>query len=418
MKISSIVAREIFNNLGWPTIECEIFLDNGLSVKASVPSGTSVGPYEALELHDGGMRLMGRGVAKAIESIEKYLAPHFIGKIPNAIEMDLKIIELDGTSDKSRLGSNATLALSMALYRAQALVEDIELYEIIALGLDAQTVSFPVPMLNSINGGKHANNNLRFQEFMIVPIGATNFRHSFENAVMVYHELENILKKESLPIARGIEGGFAAGFKNDLHALDILTHAIESAEEKYKISSIIALDVAASEFYNKTNQLYQWYSEQLTTQEMIEFYINLIKKYPIYSIEDPFDVEDILGWKEFTTLFKNSIQVVGDDIFATNSELLGNNGGQLATACIIKPNQIGTVTESLQAVKVAGHEGLQIIASHRSGDTADTFIADLAVGASAGQIKCGAPIHSERIEKYNRLLALEDDLIGMLIHNS
>lgn len=418
MKISRIVGREIFNCLGWPTIECEIYLDNGMSVKASTPSGTSVSPYEALELHDGGMRLMGKGVTKAIDSLEKYLAPHFVGKVPHAVEMDLKIIELDGTQDKSRMGSNATLALSMALYRAHALVEGLELYEVIAHALNVQTVSFPVPMLNVINGGMHANNNLRFQEFMIVPIGTTNFRHAFEDSVVIYHELENILKKEGISTATGLEGGFAAGFKNDIHALDILMNAIEISEEKYKISSIIALDIAASQFYNPTTQRYTWQAEQLTTSDMLDLYKNLIKKYPIYSIEDPFAVEDILGWKELTATMKSSIQIVGDDIFATNMNHISNNGDQLATACLIKPNQIGTVTESLQAIQVANQLGLQTIASHRSGDTADSFIADLSLGASTGQIKCGAPIHSERIQKYNRLLKIEDDLTTMLLQAS
>lgn len=416
MKISRIIGREIYNCLGWPTVECEIFLENGESVKASVPSGTSIGGYEALEIHDGGLRLQGRGVTKAIENIEKYLAPWFIGKEPHAIEMDLKIIELDGSQDKSRLGSNATLALSMALYRAHALIEGLELFELIAYATGSDTVSLPFPMLNIINGGMHANNALQIQEFMIVPVGATNFRTSFENAVIVYHELESILQKEGISTATGYEGGFCNGFENDTQALDMLIRAIESAEQKYKATCVIALDVAASELYNPNTKLYAWNKEQLTSSEMLTMYKDLLKKYPIYSLEDPFSQYDTQGWKDLTRELKSTVQIAGDDIFATQLYHIAQGVDQeLATACVIKPNQVGTITESLQAIKLAKTLGLQTIASHRSGDTSDAFIADLALGASTGQIKCGAPRHSERLEKYNRLLSLEDDLTLRLL---
>lgn len=416
MKISRIVGREVFNCLGNPTVACEIFLENGTSVTASVSSGTSIGTYEALELYDGGLRLNGRGVRKAIDHIEKYLAPRFVGYEPNAVEMDLKIIEFDGSTDKSRLGSNATLALSMALYRAQALVEGLELFELIAYAVGAETVSIPFPMLNVINGGRHAQNSLSIQEFMIVPVGAPNFRTAFEHALYVYRELELILIKQGMPLGTGYEGGFCEGFKDDYHALDILLEAIEKSQEKYGATCVMALDVAASQFYNPATKLYAWHKEKLSTQEMIEKYKKITQSYPIYSLEDPMSPQDIHGWQLITQVLKDKVQIAGDDLFATQLMHIAQGYEQsLANACIIKPNQVGTITEALQAVKLAKNFGMQTIASHRSGDTADTFIADLALGASTGQIKCGAPRHSERIEKYNRLLSLEEDLTLRLL---
>jgi enolase len=411
MKIKHIMAREIFDSRGWPTVQCEIVLDNGQSVSASVPSGKSVGSYEALEIRDGGTRLLGRGVLKAVENIEQVLGPQFIGLEPNGIEMDLKIIEIDGSSDKSRLGANATLALSMALYKAEALADGIELYELMAYFMGADSVRLPFPMINIINGGVHANNNLSIQEFMIVPVGAASFRAAFEAGVMVYYELGEILKSQGKSIAVGDEGGYASYFDSDIEALEVLTQAIEQSNKRHSSSCIIALDVAANQIYDATTKLYKLGTEFLTADELIDFYQELVDKYPIFSIEDGLAESDWENWQKMTKRLAGKIQIVGDDIFATNIYRVAQGIiDEVASSVIIKPNQAGTVTEALQAIKLCKARNINTIGSHRSGETEDTFIADLAVGASLGQIKAGACCRSERLAKYNRLLAIEDAL--------
>ncbi len=411
MKIERIIAREIFDSEGWPTVQCEIFLENGESVKASVPSGISVGSYEALEMYDGGSRFQGRGVRKAVQNIEQIIAPHFIGEEPNAIEMDLKMVELDGTEDASRLGSNALLAVSMALYRAEAYCEGIELYEFIAALTDAQTVSIPFPLLNVINGGAHVSNGLRIQEFLLMPIGTQTFRSAFEVAVMTFHELGELLKKKGRSTAVGPEGGYACSFKSEREALDLMLEAIEQVNSRHALSCVMALDVAASQFYDEATGLYHWHDKTLNSDELIAYYEELVSQYPIYSIEDGLSQDDWEGWQTMTRVFDQKIQIVGDDLLATNADrIITASEERAVTSVIIKPNQVGTVTQTIQAIMLCKERGLHTIVSHRSHETEDTFIADLAVGTSSGQLKAGSCCRSERVAKYNRLLAIEDTL--------
>lgn len=413
MKITRIIGREIYDSRGLPTVECELFLENGESVLSRVPSGLSTGVYEAVELRDGGKRLLGKGVRKAIENIETLIAPALIGHEPLGMEMDLKLLELDGTTDKSRLGSNTLLAVSMAIYKAEALSEKLELYELIAYYMGSDSVSLPYPLLNIINGGMHANNKLRIQEFMIVSIGAPTFRAAFEAAALVYHELKALLIKKNKSTALGDEGGFAAGFESDIQALDFLLEAIAAASINNSVGCIIALDIAASQYYNATTQLYSWQNQELTSNELIDYYKKLVDTYPIYSIEDGLSEDDWSGWIAMTKALENKIQIVGDDLFVTNPYRIAQGSiDHAATSVIIKPNQIGTVTETLQALKLCKTTNLNTIISHRSGETEDTFIADLAVGASAGQIKAGS---CTRAAKYNRLLSIEDALAFSLL---
>lgn len=416
MKIARIVAREIFDSRGWPTVQCEIILENGQSVISSVPSGISTGYYEALELRDGGKRIFGKGVLKVVENIEHIIAPLFVGKEPQAVEMDLKMIEVDGTFDKSRLGANSILAVSMALYRAEALVNSLELYELIAYTLGTDTVSLPFPFLNVINGGLHASNKLSIQEFMIVPVGASNFRSAFEAGILVYHTLASLLKSRNKSVAVGDEGGFACGFESNTEALDILFEAIERVSTMHSLSCVMAIDVAASQFYDANTKLYNWQDKQLTSDEMISFYQDLANQYPIYSIEDGLAEDDWVGWKKMTKALENKAQVIGDDLFVTNIfRIAQGSDEQIANCVIIKPNQIGSITECLQAIKLCKSRQLNTIVSNRSGETEDTFIADLAVGASSGQIKAGGCSRSDRLAKYNRLLAIEDNLTLSLL---
>lgn len=411
MKIARIIAREIYDSEGWPTVQCEVVLDNGDSVIASVPSGTSVGAYEALEMHDGGSRFQGKGVQKAIQNIEHAIAPLFIGHVPNALEMDVQMIECDGTEDKSRLGANAILAVSMALYRAEAHMEGLELYEFIAAMCNAQTVSIPFPLLNVINGGAHTQNNLRIQECMLMPIGAQTFRSAFEVAALTFHELGELLKKHGISTAVGPEGGYACGFSGEQQALDLMLEAIEQVNSRHALSCVMALDVAASQFYDEKTGLYSWHDKMVTSDELIAYYEKLVTQYPIYSIEDGLSQQDWQGWQKLTKTLAQKVQIVGDDLIATNMKrIIMASEEQAVTSVIIKPNQVGTITETIQAIMIAHERGLNTMVSHRSRETEDTFIADLAVGTSAGQIKTGSCARSERVAKYNRLLAIEDEL--------
>lgn len=418
MKITRVVAREIYNSEGWPTVQCELFLENGLSVQASVPSGTSVGVHEAMEFRDGGTRLSGRGVLKALESIEQKIAPLLIGSSPKALELDLRMIELDGTPDKSKLGANAMLAVSMALYRAEALVESIPLYEFFAELLALESVSMPYPFLNVINGGVHANNGLRIQEFMIVPVAGSSFRTSFELGTQIFHELGDLLKKEGRSTAVGIEGGYVCGFQNEKEALDLLVAAIQKATTESDAECSIALDIAASHFYSPQKELYQWGDELYTNDQMIAYYESLISQYPICSIEDGLSQDDWEGWKKMTQGLGSLVQIVGDDLSVTDIYRMVKAAEEEAlTSVIIKPNQIGTITEVLQALSFCEHRGLQAIVSHRSLETEDSFIADLVVGSNAGQLKAGSCCRSEHLAKYNRILAIEDELTFALLND-
>lgn len=412
MTIEAIIAREIFDSRGLPALECELVLCDGTSVTASVPSGLSRGKHEAHELRDGGSRLMGKGVLKAIKAIEKKIAPRLIGHEPNVVQADVMMIELDDTDDKSKLGANAILAVSMAVCRAQALVEGSELYEMIAYLCDFDSVILPCPMFNMINGGMHANSPIHVQEFMLMPTGLSSFRASMELGSELFYTLKKHLEKAGRSTARGDEGGFIADFRDEQEALDMLAAVIEETSPSHEGSVMIALDVAASRLFNPSSGLYTWYDRQISADELIEWYAQLAKHYPLYSIEDGLAEDDWDGWQKLFQTLGGRVQLVGDDIFVTNPQRIWEGiEANCANAVVIKPNQIGTITETLQAIKLCKEYDRKIVVSHRSGETNDSFIADLAVGASAGQIKAGGMTQGERMAKYNRLLTIEDMLL-------
>lgn len=412
MKIAHINAREIFNSRGMPTIECEIILDNGMSACASVPTGTSRGEKEAVEMRDGGFRLMGTGVLKAVQTLEQVIAPILIGREPNLIRMDEDMKALDGTENKSRLGANTILAASMAIAKIQARMEDIELYELIAYLCEYELVALPFPMFNLINGGAHAHNNLQIQEFMIMPVGVSTFHAAMEVAVTLSQMLKKVLEQNGYSTAVGDEGGFAPDLHHDTQALDFIMEAIEYVQQDFEGSIMIALDCAASQFYNRQTKTYNWHGKNMSSKDMISWYARLAEQYPLYAIEDGLSEHDWEGWQELTALLGNKIELVGDDIFVTNSDLIWEGiDYNIANTVLIKPNQVGTVTEALQAIKLCKEYDRNVIVSHRSGETNDTFIADLAVGTSAGQIKAGGLSRGERMAKYNRLLKIEDELL-------
>lgn len=409
MKIIKIAAREIYDALGWPTVECLITLENEQVVCASVPHGTSRSIHEAHELRDSGKRLFGKGVRKAIENIEEVIAPEFVGKMPSVIDMDSAMIELDGSDDKHKLGANAILAVSIALLRAQAACMERELYEVVAHLIGAQTVTLPFPLFNMIAGGAHAVNNLRFQEFLILPVGSQSLRQAMESAVIFYHTLQKLLYKKGKSILTNMEGAFAPDLTDEREALDLLVEVMERLSDQYSYK--IGLDVAASQFYDSETKLYDLRDKKLSNEELIEWYKELADEYPIYSIEDGLSQDDWDGWQLMMDKMGSTTQLVGDDLFATDPVRLWHGiEAKAATAAIIKPNQIGTVTQTLQSIQLCQDYGLNIVVSHRSGETNDSFIADLAVGTSSGQIKAGAPTHGERLAKYNRLLGIEDQL--------
>jgi enolase 1/2/3 len=412
MKITKVIGREIYDSRGMPTLECTLILEDGVQVSASVPSGLSRSSYEACELRDGGHRLMGAGVLRAIENLEQIIAPELIGKNPDLVPMDIKMIEMDGTKNKSFLGSNALLAASIAICKAQAYINDMETYELIGYLCNADAVSLPFPMFNVINGGRHVNNNLMIQEFLIVPAGAQNFRQSLEIGVTVFHALKKILTKLGKSTNVGSEGGFAPAFDDDRQALDCIVNAIEHLDESLQDSVVIGIDVAASQLYDHATKTYRWRGKSITSQELVGAYAELLDMYPIYSIEDGMSELDNHGFQLMMNTLGDSIQIVGDDLFATNIERIAYGiENNLANAVVIKPNQIGTVSETLQALMWCKENDVNTIVSHRSGETNDTFIVDLAVGASAGQIKAGGCSRGEHMAKYNALLRLEDELI-------
>jgi enolase 1/2/3 len=411
MKISRVIGRELYDSRGLPTVGCEIVLENGISVYSSVPSGMSRGRYEAYELRDGGKRLWGKGVLKAVENIDMIIGPELIGKEPDAAPMDRILIELDGTEEKSYLGANALLAVSMALYRAQALAEEIHLFELIAYVFGADTVSLPFPLFNVINGGRHAHNKLTIQECLIVPVGASSFREAMEVGLVFFTALKQVLERHGQQIIIGDEGGFAPQVTSDTQALDFLMEAIEKCVVEEEKQCVIALDMASSQFYDATVKKYYMHGRAYTADELLTWYQGLVETYPIYSIEDGLAEDDLEGWRLMAQVLEPSIQIVGDDIFATNPHRVKKGIEEsLANAVVIKPNQIGTVTEALQVARLSKMHGMQTIVSHRSGETEDSFIADFAVGTSAGQFKGGGLCRSDRMAKYNRLLTIEDTL--------
>lgn len=412
MKIKHIFGREVYNSRGWPTVQCEIVLDDGSVFYASVPTGMSRGSYEARTVHDGLDRLWGRGVKRAVDIIEGVIAPEFIDKEPHAINADLRMLDLDGTPDKSRLGANAMLAVSMAMYRAHAHTEGVELFEFMGHVFGAESVSIPFPMFNMINGGLHAQNTLNIQEFLVVPIDVENFAAAMEVGAVIFHELGNTLKQYKKGIVFGDEGGYAPQFANDIEALDILGETLVKVNAQYGFSAFCALDVAASRFYDRSTATYTLDGEKLTADDMVKYYETLLANYPISSIEDGLSEDDWDGWILMTNRLKDRVQIIGDDLFVTNPQrIIHGIQAQAATSVLIKPDQIGTVTEALQAIQVSRENDLMVVVSHRSGDTEDPFIADLAVATSASLIKTGGLTRSERLAKYNRLLVIEDHLM-------
>lgn len=415
VKIKSVHARQILDSRSNPTLEVDVTLSNGAMGRAAVPSGASTGAYEAVELRDGNKNYYnGKSVLNAVNNVNKIISKTVVGlNCFDQKNLDKKLIELDGSVNKANLGANAILGVSLATAVAAANAKGVPLYRY--LGKES---ILPVPMLNILNGGKHADNNLNIQEFMIVPTGAKTFSQALEWSSNIYHELKELLKNKNLSTGVGDEGGFAPNLKDDEEALDFIVRAIKKAGLKLGGDVGIALDVAASEMFNEAQKIseegkyYFWKTKKLfTTEKLIEYYQKLVKKYNIISIEDGLAEEDWEGWAKLTKILGNKIQLVGDDLFVTNVERLKKGIKQkCANAILIKVNQIGSLTETIEAIKLAQKNGYGVIVSHRSGETEDTFIADLAVGLGCGQIKTGAPCRSERVAKYNQLLRIEEKL--------
>jgi enolase len=409
-EIIDVNAREILDSRGNPTVEAEVFLGSGAVGRAAVPSGASTGKREALELRDKrSKRFGGKGVQKAVDNIMKVIAPAIIGlDAADQNALDAHMISLDGTANKSKLGANAILAVSLAAARAAANAFDIPLYRYIG-GINARYL--PIPMMNIINGGAHAGNNLDIQEFMILPIGAKNFAEAVRMGAETFHALKSLLKKDGLNTAVGDEGGFAPDLRANEEAIKQIMQAIEAAGYSPGKDVGIALDAAASEFYKNGKYVLASEKKSMTAAEMIDYYEDLINRYPILSIEDGLAEQDWKGWRLMTDRLEGAIQIVGDDIFVTNPKILSKGIEEgVANSILIKLNQIGTLSETLDAVALAESAGYTTVISHRSGETEDTFIADLAVGVNAGQIKTGSMSRSDRIAKYNQLLRIEQEL--------
>ncbi|MCI6988753.1 MAG: phosphopyruvate hydratase [Campylobacter sp.] len=405
-KISKVFASEVLDSRGNPTIKATVVLDNGLSASAIVPSGASTGKKEALELRDKDERFGGKGVLKAVLNVNEAISSVIVGKDPfNQKAIDAAMLKLDGTNNYSNLGANAVLGVSMAVARVSAKSLNIPLFRYLG-GANASIL--PVPMFNIINGGAHANNNVDFQEFMIMPFGFDRFDTALRAATEIYHCLKEILNSQGHSTAVGDEGGFAPNLANNEEPIKIILEAIEKAGYKVGEQIKIALDVAASELYEDGK--YTLEGRGFSSDELIEYYKNLCSKYPIYSIEDGLSEDDWDGWKALTTALGDKVQLVGDDLFVTNAAILkdGIEKG-VANAILIKPNQIGSVTQTLQSIRLAQRNGYQTVISHRSGESEDSFIADLAVATNSGQIKTGATARSERNAKYNRLLEIWDE---------
>lgn len=412
MIIKSIKAREILDSRGNPTVEAELLTEYGVKSRAAVPSGASTGAFEAVELRDGNKkRYLGKGVEKAVGYVNKEIAGLIVGElVTNQVLLDRKMIEADGTDNKGNFGANAILSASLAIAKAAAEEAGLPLYRYLG-GTGAKML--PVPMLNIMNGGAHADNNVDIQEFMVMPVGAKSFREAIRCGAEIYHNLKKVLKAKGLATGVGDEGGFAPDLPANEEALKVIVEAIEAAGYKPGSDVLLALDVAATELYDSKKKKYFLKSENkaFTGEELIKYYEGLIKKYPIISIEDGFAEEDWKSWKLFMDKLGDSLQIVGDDLFVTNTERLarGIKEGS-ANSILIKLNQIGTVTETIEAIQMAQKANMTAVVSHRSGETADSTIADLAVAMNAGQIKTGAPARVDRIEKYNQLIRIEEEL--------
>ncbi len=405
--IDAVGAREILDSRGNPTVEVEVALDDGTIARAAVPSGASTGQFEAHELRDGGKRYAGKGVEKAVIGVLDEIGPALVGfEASEQRLVDQALLDLDGTPTKSRLGANALLGVSLAVARAAAESAELPLFRYVG-GPNAHLL--PVPMMNILNGGAHADTGVDVQEFMVAPIGATTFREALQWGAEVYHALKSVLKDKGLATGLGDEGGFAPDLPSNRDALDLISVAVEKTGLALGTDVALALDVAATEFY--TGDTYAFEGSKRTAAEMTDYYAELVASYPLVSIEDPMSEEDWAGWKSMTDQLGDRVQIVGDDLFVTNPERLERGIREsTANALLVKVNQIGTLTETLDAVSMAHRSGYRCMMSHRSGETEDTTIADLAVATDCGQIKTGAPARSERVAKYNQLLRIEEEL--------
>lgn len=405
--IEAVGAREILDSRGNPTVEVEVVLDDGTFARAAVPSGASTGAFEAVELRDGGDRYLGKGVQKAVDAVIQTLGPAVEGLDADDQRLvDQAMIDADGTPNKANLGANAILGVSLAVARAAADSAALPLYRYVG-GPNAHLL--PVPMMNILNGGAHADSNVDVQEFMVAPIGAATFKEALRSGAEVYHALKSVLKKKGLSTGLGDEGGFAPDLDSNRAALDLIAEAVEASGQSLGTDIALAMDVAASEFW--ADGSYTFEGQTKSSDEMIAYYADLVASYPIVSIEDPLNEDDWAGWQAMTTELGSKIQLVGDDLFVTNVERLQRGIDEAsANAMLVKVNQIGSLTETLDAVELAHRAGFRNMMSHRSGETEDTTIADLAVATNCGQIKTGAPARSDRVAKYNQLLRIEDEL--------
>ena len=423
LEIEEVKALEVLDSRGNPTVQVEVMLEDGSYGVALVPSGASTGAFEAVELRDGdASRYLGKGVLKAVENVNTVIREKIIGmNAYDQVKLDKTLIELDGTENKAKLGANATLGVSLAVARAAATSVGMELYQYIG-GPNAKIL--PTPMMNILNGGKHADNTVNTQEFMIMPVGAKSFTECMRMAAEIYHTLKRVLKEKGLATGVGDEGGFAPNLSSDEEALKLIVEAIEKAGYKPGEEVCLALDVASTEMYDEAKKIgkegnyYFWKTDELKTpDEMIDFLAELVEKYPIVSIEDGLAEEDWENWKKLTDRLGNKIQLVGDDLFVTNIKRLQKGlDNKTANSILIKLNQIGTLTETLDAIELAKKNGYTAVVSHRSGETEDTTLADVAVATNAGQIKTGAPCRTDRVAKYNRLLNIESDLADVAIY--
>ncbi len=410
-EIIGVQARQILDSRGNPTVEVDVYLEAGLMGRASVPSGASTGSREAIELRDGNAKVyMGKGVQKAVKNVNTKIAPELVGiEVTEQALIDRLLIEIDGSKNKSKLGANAMLGVSLAVAKAAANDLDLPLFKYIG---GANACEMPVPMMNVLNGGAHADNNVDIQEFMIMPVGAQNFSEALRMGTEVFHHLKAVLKKKKYNTAVGDEGGCAPDLKSNAEAVEILIQAVKNAGYKIGKDILLALDVAASELYaNNKYTLAAEKKSKLSSGEMVSFLENLVKKYPIISVEDGLAENDWKGWKQLTDKLGDQAQLVGDDIFVTNTEILAKGIQQgIGNSILIKVNQIGTLTETLEAIEMAKRAGYTAVISHRSGETEDTTIADIAVAVNAGQIKTGSLCRTDRVAKYNQLLRIEEIL--------
>ncbi|WP_139492693.1 phosphopyruvate hydratase [Brevibacillus dissolubilis] len=408
--ITDIYAREILDSRGNPTLEVEVYLENGGFGRAAVPSGASTGAYEAVELRDGDKdRYLGKGVQKAVDNVNEHIAPELIGMDAlDQVGIDMSMIALDGTENKGKFGANAILGVSMAVARAAADALGLSLYNYLG-GFNSRTL--PVPMMNILNGGKHADNTVDIQEFMVMPVNAPSFKEALRTGAEIFHSLKKVLGSKGLNTAVGDEGGFAPNLKSNEEALQVILEAIKAAGYEPGKDVFLALDVAATEMYKDGKYEFEGEGVTKTTEEMISFYEDLVSKYPIISIEDGLSEDDWDGWKALTDRLGSKVQLVGDDLFVTNTERLAR-GIETGTgnSILVKVNQIGTLTETFEAIEMAKRAGYTAVISHRSGETEDSTIADIAVATNAGQIKTGAPSRTDRVAKYNQLLRIEDEL--------